>query len=376
MKQVKILHIISGLGNGGAEKNLFKIATCSNKEQFKHIIVSLKDYGWYGEELIKNDIKVYELNINKSIFNLLNLFKIIKENNPEIIQTWMYHANFFGGIIAKLSKKNNIIWSIRSTKAHGIIIKLLNFFNIFLSHFIPKKILYCSNSAMKYKASIGYNKNKAVVIHNGYDILRYRFREYQRKELRNYYNIKDNSIILGNFSRFNKVKDQLGLLKALKLVVTFNKDVKLFIIGTDVDTNNNLKKFINNNNLNNFVTLLPGVRNIENYYSLIDLYVLSSIDESCPNVLAEAMASNAICVSTDVGDAKYILGDFGYVVRKKDYKAMSNEILKVANLNHKKKEELKINARNRIANNFSMGNMIKSYESLYKKILDLDKCVV
>lgn len=376
MTQIKILHIISGLGNGGAEKNLFKIVTCTNKEQFKHVVVSLKDYGYYGDDLIRNNIQVYTLNINKSIFNLLHLFKIIRENDPEIIQTWMYHANFLGGVVAKLLKKNNIIWSVRSTKAHGAIIKIINFFNIPLSYFLPKKILYCSNAAMEYKASIGYDKNKAIVIHNGYDILRYRFREYQRKQLRKHYNIEDNCIILGNFSRYNKVKDQIGLLKALKLTVAINKNIKLFIIGNSVDTNNKFNRFIKNNQLNNFVTLLPSVKEIENYYSLIDIYVLSSIDESCPNVLAEAMASSAICVSTNVGDAKYIIGDYGYIVRKKDYKAMSNEILKAINLNHLEKEQLKIDARNRIANTFPMATMIKNYELMYKKIMGLETCVV
>ena len=109
---MKILHIITGLGDGGAELTLFKI--CKYDKVNQHIVISLTNKGKYFSLLNKLGIEVYCLNMNffsiHKIFFLIKKIKIIKAN---IVQTWLVHADFLGGIAARLAGNKNIIWNVR-----------------------------------------------------------------------------------------------------------------------------------------------------------------------------------------------------------------------------------------------------------------------
>ena len=98
--KLNILHLIVGLGDGGAEATLYKLVSTDNKNN--HIVISLSDFGKYGELLSKKNIPVYALNFRRNRFNFLQIFKLlnkIEKFNPEIIQSWMYHADFLTSII-------------------------------------------------------------------------------------------------------------------------------------------------------------------------------------------------------------------------------------------------------------------------------------
>ena len=101
---MKIIHVITGLNNGGAEAILYRL--CKYDKSNKHTVVSMMDSGKYGELLRNENIDVYTLNMSagKLTFNgIINLYKIIKKFKPNVVQTWMYHANLLGGIVAKIA---------------------------------------------------------------------------------------------------------------------------------------------------------------------------------------------------------------------------------------------------------------------------------
>ena len=107
---IKIVHIITGLGNGGAEHALFKICKYDLKNQ--HIVISLKNKGKYFLLLHKLGIEVYCLNISLfSIYKILSLVKLLSFLKPDLVQTWLVHADFFGSIAARLAGIKNILWN-------------------------------------------------------------------------------------------------------------------------------------------------------------------------------------------------------------------------------------------------------------------------
>ncbi len=106
---MKILHIISGLKRGGAETQLFRI--CKFDQDNDHIVVSLSNKEGYGDILEKINVSVYTLNFSRgriSISGLIKLYRIIKQIKPDVVQTWMNHADFIGGIIARIAGIKNI----------------------------------------------------------------------------------------------------------------------------------------------------------------------------------------------------------------------------------------------------------------------------
>ena len=170
---MKIVHIITGLNDGGAEHTLFKICKYDNLN--KHIVISLTGPGKYFSLLKKLKIKVYCLNASFfSIHKFFFLIRLLNLLNPDIVQTWLVHADFVGGIAARLASIKKIIWNVRYSdlklgKAKLttiIIIKILSK----LSYLIPKSIVIASKRAKKIYEIKGYDKKKLRFIPNGYDL--------------------------------------------------------------------------------------------------------------------------------------------------------------------------------------------------------------
>ena len=163
----KVLHIITGLESGGAEKNLFNLVI--NDKLNDHYIFSLRDYGKYIKIIKKNKIKVKIFQFN--VFNFLyKFFKISNDLNkirPDLIITWLYHADFVGGLLGKVNRVKRI-WNIRSSTLSNRVqnFQQMSYELFYLSYEIDtKKIIYCAISAKIFTKS-GYT-NKSVHIPNG-----------------------------------------------------------------------------------------------------------------------------------------------------------------------------------------------------------------
>ena len=149
---MKIIHIITGLSDGGAEHTLYKI--CKSDTMNNHIVVSIKGRGKYFSLLKKLGIKVYCLNIKFfSIHKFFYLIKLLRTLKPHIVQTWIVHGDFIGGVAAKLACIKNIIWHVRYSNLEIGKAKLTTIINIKLltklSFVIPKFIVVVSKKAKK-----------------------------------------------------------------------------------------------------------------------------------------------------------------------------------------------------------------------------------
>ena len=104
-------------------------------------------------------------------------------------------------------------------------------------------------------------------------------------------------------------------------------------------------------------------------YSAIDLHILPSKGEAFPNVICEAMSSEAVCIGTDVGDVGEIIGDTGWIVERSNPKILGKTITKaLLEFNDINKwNKRKFMSRNRIKQNFGMQKMIDKYIFNWKK---------
>ena len=117
LKKIKIIHFITTLGIGGAEKVLFNLLKNSKDRDLEHEIICLNNGGLLKKKFKKLKIKVICLNLEenfiKGIFICYNYIKSIKEKQKNVIQTWLPHADLIGGLISKFCGFNKIIWNIR-----------------------------------------------------------------------------------------------------------------------------------------------------------------------------------------------------------------------------------------------------------------------
>ena len=377
---MKILHIITSMNKGGAESFLYKLSIQSNKSNNINIfIISLLECGYYEKELKKNNIQIYSLNLKNKffvflkIFQLINLIKFIK---PDVIQTWMYHANFIGGLSAKLVGCKKIIWTIRHGKLIFFKSKfttiLINYLSIFLSNFIPNKIVYCSKSSKEIHENLGYNKNISTIIYNGFNFNEFKINKSLKKNILKKYNINEKEIIISMVARYNKQKNHdLFFASLLKLKKKSNHIFKVLLVGSNIDKNNKkLLKQIKKFDLNENIILLGYLNNLNEVYNSSDLLILpSTFGESFPNVIAEAMMCGVKCVSNDIGDAKNIISNYGIIIKDINYQSLftvlNNEIKTFKLLSDSKKENLSQSYRNHIERNYNIIDISNKYINLW-----------
>jgi len=370
---MKVVHIITGLGDGGAEHTLFKI--CKYDISNKHIVISLTDSGKYFLLLKKLGIKVYCLNANYfSIYKFFYFIKLLHSLKPDIVQSWLVHADFIGGIAARLAGIKNIIWNVRYSNIEIgkaklttiLIIKIL----AKLSFLIPKFIIIVSKKAKKIYEVIGYDKKKLRFIPNGYDLSILKPVKLQKKKFQKKINIKKKIPIIGTVARYDPQKDHLNLLKALSIIRSKNINFLCILVGQNINKNNiNLISDIKRLNLSNHIKLLGQNDNILQVMNGLDILVQSSsYGEGFPNVVAEAMACGTPCIVTDVGDAALIVDKTGWIVPPNSSIKLSKAIIKaideIESISWKKRCNV---ARSRIKKNFNIHKMIKLYNLLWDK---------
>lgn len=373
---MKILHVISSLQVGGCEKILYEI--CKNDHLNSHVVVCLSGEGKYTSKITKLNIEVYSLKINikknfLSIFNFFRLLKILYSVRPHAVQTWMYHADFLGGIAAKIANIKKIFWNIRSSNLEIrntkfttiILVKIL----AKLSHHIPSIIINCSKKSIKYHKTIGYNKKKFFYIPNGYDLTYYKKVSKKNFFIRKNFNLKKKIPLIGIVGRYDPVKDYSNFLKAISIIKNVQLEFVVIFVGLNlVKENYYLSFMIDKLNLNNHVILLGYQEDIPLIMSELDILVLSSSSEGFPNVVAEAMACKTPCIVTNVGEASAIVGNSGWVVPKKNPKILAKAINMAINQFNTKSWVTRCNyARAKIVKNFSIDNMIQRYNYIWNK---------
>lgn len=362
---MKLLHIITSLGDGGAEAVLTRICLY---EPEKHIVISLMDEGKYGKVLEDAEVSVYYLNLNPSNIDfkkIIKLYNLIKKINPSIVQTWMYHADLLGGITAKLAGVPKIYWGIRHSNLEKGNIKKSTYFIMkicaVLSSLIPKKIISCSREAIYSHISQGYKKDKFELIQNGYDLDKFR----PNKDLKIKFDF--DKPIIAMVARYDIQKDHKNLFKALSILKDKDIHIHTILVGTGMTKDNKeLLSLISTYNLDleKDLTLYGRCDDIPALMNSIDLHVLSSLGEAFPNVLAEAMACGVPCVSTDVGDAQEIVNKYGWIVPARNPVQLAEAInIALSELKSKpnKWAVRKNNCVIHIQDNFEIHTMVKKF---------------
>lgn len=369
----KVLHIITSLELGGAEAVMYRLLlNTTNTEE--HCVISLKDSGYFGDKLESCGIKVISLGMKSgtlSIGAFIKLVRIIKDMRPTVVQTYMYHADFFGGTAAFVSGCPRIVWGLHNSNLDVNTVKkktiLVAKACALLSHIIPSMIVSCSKKAVDVHTDIGYKRNKFHVIPNGYDtsifVPNYNF----RTSIRNEFGIGDNDIVIGIVARFDPQKDHINFLDAVAFVATKEPNVHFILCGNGMTSDNNIlankAKMLGIIDKCYFIGKRDDIPSIMN---ALDFHVLSSsYGEAFPNVVAEAMSCGVPCVVTDVGDCAEMVGDAGWVVLPRNSRALADAILQAIGENNELRNKRKIKSRELICEKYNINKIVGEYNDIW-----------
>jgi glycosyltransferase involved in cell wall biosynthesis len=369
-----IVHIISGLEKSGAELMLFRLV--KEMSGNTHIIVSLTSIGEIGKKLLDNGFSVYVFDF-RGIHSIISVFRLsffLRKIKPDILQTWMYHADLIGGVIGKLSGVTNVVWNIRSTKIPQKKYSLTGIFVLIcakLSPFIPEKIICCSHSSLKSHAQLGYSRDKLKVIQNGFEVNKFLASKCGRTRSRLLLNVPDDRFVVGMVGRFDPLKGYDIFVKAAGILTKDHPEGFLFMVaGREINKKNELLRHMIIKFAPNADFKLLGERDdIPDILQSLDVFCLASRSEGFPNVVAEAMLMQIPCVVTDVGDAREIVGASGIVVPAENPSALASAISAVFSFDDNTRIELGNSARVRIVEDYRIESIAIQYVSLYSSLV-------
>jgi len=369
----KVLHVISGLKVGGAEMMLFRLIVNSRADKYKHIVVSFSPDGEMRKCFVDAGIELIILDFKYAPFkNFCKLVSLIRRSKPDIVQTWLYHADFLGGLATRIAGSFPIVWNIRSTAIPQgplsltyWLVRLCAFF----SYCIPNRIICCAISAKVAHIKLNYSEAKLIVIPNGYDFSAFERASDLRFKVRNDLGFTENDIVIGVVGRFDPLKDFHNFVSAAAHVAASCPNVKFLMVGRENDWSNKiLVGWINTLGLINFFNLVGETTDVIYYLSSMDIFCLSSAVEAFPNVVVEAMASGLPCVVTQAGDASLILGDDRFVVPTKDAPLLADALLQICYLDPVNRKTIGERNKKRVIAEYAIEKINQKYESIYELV--------
>jgi glycosyltransferase involved in cell wall biosynthesis len=376
-RKKELLVIVSGLRTAGAELMLFRLIKHLDRNYFNINVISLTSEGGVGVMLSSQGIRVHALHID-GFFNLiigfLNLIRLIRKICPDVVQTWMYHADLIGGLASRIAGVSNIVWSIRNSSLAFETTKISTYAvakicSIF-SSWLPTIIINCSTSARDTHVSFGYDAKKMVVIPNGFELDIFIPISGARNAIRSELCLASERQIVGLIGRYHAIKNHVGFIRAAIKIASINPNVDFLLAGEGVDTSNSeLQRLIHSANLLERFHFLGQRSDMPLIMSSLDVLVSASLGEAFPNVIGEAMACGIPCVATDVGDAAYIIGDTGKIVPVNDSDSLADSVLELLELEHKDRNLLGLKARERITKNFDISIISSTYQRYYQQKL-------
>jgi len=371
-----VVHIITGLGQGGAETVLHRLVTAPGQTT-RHTVISMGGEGVFGPMLRDAGISVVTLDMPAGRLTwrgLRRLYDTLKSLAPDVVQTWMYHADLVGGVISRLAGIRAVSWGIRNSGANleksSRLTNAIAWVCARLSRFVPAGIVACAQDAAARHEARGYPSNRMVVIPNGYDLARWTASKEVRARIRRDWNIGDDAPLVGSVARWNPLKDHANLLQGFAVCLRAFPNARCVLIGQGLSSDNAaLMALLDRWQLRDKVLLLGRRDDVPDVMSALDVHVLSSCAEGFPNVVAEAMAAGVPCVVTDVGDAARIVGDFGWIVPPQNAEALGKAMqLALQELGTPAMQERLHQGTDRVQRLYSLQTMVLSYAQHWTRL--------
>jgi glycosyltransferase involved in cell wall biosynthesis len=356
---------------------LFKVLERLDRQRFSPHVISLTTLGDLAPRIVALGIPVEAMGMRPSITGWLNFFRLVrllKRLHPDVVHTWMYHADLLGGLAARLAGISAVGWCIRNSNLDKDKTKFLTRAVVglcaLISKWVPSRILSCSEKARQVHVAHGYAAEKMVVVPNGFDLTRFKPDNDARHRIRAELGITEQTPLVGLIGRFDPQKNHAGFFEAAVVLHREMPQVHFVLIGNGIDINNAalMQAITHAGVLAN--THLLGLRNdIPELMAALDVLASSSYGEAFPNVLGEAMACGVPCAVTDVGDSAYIVGDTGRVVASGDMHGLAAALGDLLALPLPEKAALSERARARVAEHFEIGGVVRRYEKFYESLL-------
>ena len=381
-KRPRVCHVITGLDRAGAQRVLADLLAFRDRSRFETEVVTLRPRTGLADEIEGLGVPVWSANMQRGPSMPLRWAGLARRwaaRPPDLVHTWMYHGDVIGGVTAKLvHHRTPIVWHLHHTTLDfdrfRMSTRMLAKAGAGLSFRLPARILACADSARRIHVDAGYDPSKMVVVRNGVDTDRFRPRSgapdgWLHREIG--IPLPDPGLpwprLVGLIARFHPQKDHSTFLAAARRLIARRPDLHFVMCGAGVESDHPL---FAEAAATGRIHALGERRDLGRVLPELDVSVLSSAaGEACSLVLLESMASGVPCVTTDVGDSAYLVGDVGRVVAPRSPAALAAAIESIVDLEPAAAAGLRRRARQRAVDSFGLERVARAVEGTYADVL-------
>jgi len=358
---LKILHLITTIERGGAEKQLLLLAKLQVMQGDSVVVAPLRDEPSLLREYENDGVSVYSKLLNKYVLiQVLKLFLLVKKENFDVVHAHLPRAELIGAILSLLTRLNFIV-----TK-HNVEPFWPNM-NSFLSSAMGRlvfrrafRVIAISHAAVETMINTREitDFSKVRVVPYGYQPT---LKARQNKQAEN----PPSALRICTVSRLVPQKNLGILLRACHILSELGVSISVKIIG-DGSLRSQLKSLAHSLNLQGCVDWLGG--KYSNPFEVIqnsDVFVLSSIYEGFGLVLLEALDWELTVVASRTSAIPEVLGeDYPLLFEPLDPIELAQRILQSAN--PELKESIRAHRENTLAR-FTGKKMILAMNDIYRE---------
>jgi len=370
-----IAHIVYRFDVGGLENGIVNLINHLPVDRFGHVIICLTDYSEAFHRRIRaQPVTIYSLHKRDGqdwgLFR--RLASLLRELRPQVVHT----RN-----LATLECQWIARWCrvpVRIHGEHGWDVSDLDGSNrkyLWLRRLVfpsVDRVVSLSRHTEEYLVRrVGLARHKSMQIYNGVDTRKFHpasevSKNALPKSLRSRF-------VIGTVGRLSAVKNQALLLRAFaRLCATGDQQLlplALVLIG-DGPCSESLQQLADQMGIADRIWFAGSRNDIPQLLQCMDLFVLPSLAEGICNTLMEAMACGVPVVATDVGGNGEIVehGRTGELVESDNDVVLAGAMKRLLLAPELRRQYCR-QARNEMAENFSLVRMVAVYEQLYQRLL-------
>jgi glycosyltransferase involved in cell wall biosynthesis/uncharacterized SAM-binding protein YcdF (DUF218 family) len=372
---IRIMHVISGLDQGGAEGMLVRLLRGLDRRSFSQSVVSLTTRGVYGDQIEAMGIPLLTLGITGFAGMPASLFvlrRAIRQQQPHVVQTWLYHADLLGLLAARMAGGAAVAWNIRcAALLPGDVPPSTRLLTKLLARLSPSvdAVLFNSTAGLEAHGALGYQPYLSQVIPNGFDLDERRPDPERRASFRSELGLAPDAFLVGMIGRAHRIKDQSTFLTAAARLKNLQRTVRFVLVGWNHTwSNTSLVAEIDKHGLRDRIFLLGPREDIPRIMAGLDCLVSTSTSEGFPNVLGEAMACGVPCVATDAGDSKLIVGDTGAILPIGDVAGIVGGVSALMTSSAEDRRIRSERCRRRVLEHFELSEVAGRYAAFYRDL--------
>ena len=376
--RMRIAHVITGLGAGGTPVMLRKVlAAQQSLPGIESCVVGLIQDGPIAEQIRALGVPVTSLGMRPGVPDpraLWGLVRTLRAFRPDLIQSWLYHADLMSSLVRPWVGKSPVVWNLRHATLDPQHDSRSTIWTAkacaWLSRRSPARILVNTVSGRRVHAEHGYDDGKMQVVPNGFDLERFRPSTEARTEMRLALGIPEDTLLIGLVARFSGLKGQAVFIHAMGQVASQLPDAHFVLCGTNVTRENAvLSQWIAESGFPHRFHLLGERMDVERVHAALDVEVSASVSEAFSNSIGEALCCGVPCVVTNVGDSAWLIENAGRVIPAQDAPAMARACVEILSSPAVERAALSRCARQRMERSFDIHVIARQYHDIWHEVL-------